>query len=315
MSPAHESSASRRSADSRRRSADSRRRSADSRRVDDEAARAPSCDSAENRPRATTCPRDTRRRRGTLGLRPPGRARADSRLSGFRCLGNERPINGPLFRGRGISAGGATGRSNGEPRVGTKRGLRLGMTPVFYGLKRAYYATLGLTRRTLRKMGLTAARMDMLYVIHKNKLSLTYQDSLWRTLGVCPSVVSRMLKRLEAIGYVKREVSTCDTRRRKVTLTTKGRAHILRAIRQFIGWGYAQLALESALAPHYWNSPWKMHVAVSRAEEFLDSVRLGFGDRAKDVYTDGLRDDQLPRATTLVLRWLDSPDLRPRRFT
>src|SRR5580693_3839905 len=137
------------------------------------------------------------------------------------------------------------------------------MHAVFFGLKRAYYATLGLTRRTLRKMGLTAARMDMLYVIHKKGRYPTPQGALWRTLGVCPSVVSRMLKRLEQMGYVERNVVTNDTRKRTVKLTTKGRARILRAI------------------------------------------RVAFGDRASHVvYTSGLRDDQLPRSTTLASRWV-----------
>jgi DNA-binding MarR family transcriptional regulator len=179
------------------------------------------------------------------------------------------------------------------------------MHPVFFGLKRAYYATLGLTRRTLGKMGLTAARMDMLYVIHKNGWRPTQQSSLWRTLGVCPSVVSRMLKRLEEMGYVRRDVVTCDTRCRKVTLTIQGRARILRAIRQFIGWGYAQLALHSALEPLHWHSEWRTHVAVSRAEEFLRLIRVAFGDRASlVVYANKLREDQLPRATTLVSGWV-----------
>ena len=179
------------------------------------------------------------------------------------------------------------------------------MHPVFFGLKRAYYANLGLTRRTLRKMGLTAARMDMLYVINKRGRYPTQQGALWRTLGVCPSVVSRMLKRLEEMGYVERDVITNDTRKRTVTLTTKGRARILRAIRQFIGWGYAQLALESAHEPDRWHSEWHAHVAVSRAEEFLRLIRLAFGDRASFVvYTSGMRDDQLPRATTLASRWV-----------
>jgi DNA-binding MarR family transcriptional regulator len=179
------------------------------------------------------------------------------------------------------------------------------MHPVFFGLKRAYYATLGLTRRTLRKMGLTAARMDMLYVIHKRGLYPTQQGALWRTLGVCPSVVSRMLKRLEEMGYVERDVVTNDTRKRTVTLTIKGRARILRAIRQFIGWGYARLVLHSVLEPERWASEWHTHVAVSRAEEFLRLIRLGFGDRASlVVYTNGLRDDQLPRETSLVSRWV-----------
>ena len=179
------------------------------------------------------------------------------------------------------------------------------MHPVFFGLKRAYYANLGLTRRTLGRMGLTAARMDMLHVIHKKGRYSTLQSQLSRTLGVCPSVVSRMLKRLEAMGYVKRDVVVTDTRKRAVMLTAKGRARILRAIRQFIGWGYAELALHSALEPDRWHSEWQTHVAVMRGEEFLRLIRVGFGDRASpDVYTSGLRDDQLPRATTLVSRWV-----------
>src|SRR5580693_7215045 len=161
------------------------------------------------------------------------------------------------------------------------------MHAVFFGLKRAYYATLGLTRRTLRKMGLTAARMDMLYVIHKKGRYSTLQGQLWRTLGVCPSVVSRMLKRLEEMGYVERDVVTNDTRKRTVRLTTKGRARILRAIRQFIGWGYARLALHSVLEPRRWHSEWHTHVAVSQLQEYLRSIRLGFGDRASlVVYSD-----------------------------
>ena len=110
---------------------------------------------------------------------------------------------------------------------------------------------------------------------------------------------------LEEMGYVERDFVTCDTRKRWVKLTTKGRARILRAIRQFIGWGYAQLALESALEPERWHSRWRAHVAVSQAEEFLRKVRLGFGDRASlVVYTSGLRDDRLPRAATLASRWV-----------
>ncbi|HSY24871.1 MAG TPA: MarR family transcriptional regulator [Polyangiaceae bacterium] len=180
------------------------------------------------------------------------------------------------------------------------------MHPVFFGLKRAYYATLGLTRRTLRKMGLTAARMDMLYVIHKRGRYSTEQGALWRTLGVCPSVVSRMLKRLEEMGYVERNVVTNDTRKRTVTLTTRGRARILRAIRQFIGWGYAQLALHSALEPHRWHSEWHTHVAVLKGIEFLRLIRVGFGDRATLVlYPDGVREKDPPRATSLVLRWVN----------
>jgi DNA-binding MarR family transcriptional regulator len=179
------------------------------------------------------------------------------------------------------------------------------MHPVFFGLKRAYYASLGLTRRTLGKMGLTAARMDLLYVIHKRGHYPAVQSQIWRTLGVCPSVVSRMLKRLEAMGYVRREVVRHNTRQRYVFLTTKGRASLLRALRQFIGWGYAELALRSVLEPTRWHSEWLTHVALERLREYLRLICDGFGDRAElNLYPDGVKELDPPRPTTLALRWV-----------
>lgn len=176
------------------------------------------------------------------------------------------------------------------------------MHAAFFGLKRAYYATLGLTRRTLHKMGLTAARMDLLYLVNKTRRGPTPQSALWRTLGVVPSVVSRMLKRLEEMNYVERKVDPYDKRERLVFLTVKGRARIRRAIRRFIQWGYAQLALHSVLEPVLWHSQWRTHVTVSRLLEFLRLIRVGFGDGASlVVYPYGSRGD--PRPTSLALNW------------
>ena len=179
------------------------------------------------------------------------------------------------------------------------------MHPLFFGMKRAYYASLGLTRRTLRRMGLTAARVDLLYVIHKSWRGIAHQRQLWRKLGVCPSVVSRMLKRLEAIGYVRRTVIPGSVRRKQVTLTTKGRATILRATRQFIGWGYAELVLRSVLEPYRWHSDWAVHVTFGQFREYLRLICEGFGDRADlGIYPDGVNEMDPPLPTALALRWV-----------
>ena len=179
------------------------------------------------------------------------------------------------------------------------------MHPVFFGMKRAYYASLGLTRKTLRLMGLTAARMDMLYVINKKPRGVIPQSQLWRTWGVCASVVSRMLKRLEALGYVRCRVIPGCVRRREVALTIKGRARILRAIRQFIGWGYAELVLRSVLEPYRWHSEWHVHVAIEQFREYLRLICVGFGDGADEcVYPDGVNEMDPPRPNTLALRWV-----------
>ncbi len=156
-------------------------------------------------------------------------------------------------------------------------------------------------------MGLTAARMDMLYVIHKSWQHSIYQSALWRKLGVCPSVVSRMLKRLTAIGYVRCVVAPGYVRKRRIFLTTKGRATILRAIRQFIGWGYAELVLRSVLLPYHWHSEWSVHVAFGQLGEYLRLICVGFGDRADlCLYPDGVNEMDPPLETSLAFRWVSS---------
>jgi DNA-binding MarR family transcriptional regulator len=168
------------------------------------------------------------------------------------------------------------------------------MHAVFFGLKRAYYATLGLTRRTLRRMGLTAARFDVLYALNRGSKSGTSQSNLRRQLGVCPSVVSRILKSMELLGYVRRERVGHDKRQLWVELTVKGRARILRGIRQFISWGYAQLALYSALEPDLWHIESQARLAVWRAETVLQRIRDAFGDTARLHYPWGT-EERMPR--------------------
>jgi len=160
------------------------------------------------------------------------------------------------------------------------------MHAVMFGCKRAYYATLRLTRRKLRKMGLTAARFDLLYAIHARGEWAPIQRDLRRSLGVCASVVSRMVKSLEKLGYVRRARAHYDRRQRVVSLTDCGRARIQRAIRRFITRGYAQLALESALvlgasASRGWDR-WDGLLALENAETVFRKLRDAFGDTWTD---------------------------------
>jgi DNA-binding MarR family transcriptional regulator len=158
------------------------------------------------------------------------------------------------------------------------------MHAVTFGLKRAFHSTLRLTRKTLGKMGLTAARFDLLFALHSRGKWGARQTELRRTLGVCPSVVSRMLKALELLGYIKRERSRGDMRQWWVTLTNKGRGRIQRGIRQFISWGYVQLALESVLVPHAPADSCEALAAVQNADGLLHLIREGFGDSADLFY-------------------------------
>jgi DNA-binding MarR family transcriptional regulator len=138
-------------------------------------------------------------------------------------------------------------------------------------------------------MGLTAARFDLLYLIR----SQTYwmpasQGDLHRILGVCRSVISRMLKSLEALGYVRRERCDYDGRRRVVSLTKVGRARILRGIRQFMTWGFVRLGLASVLVDEAARGAWwddgKALSALDDADAFFRKLRDGFGDTATLKY-------------------------------
>ena len=162
------------------------------------------------------------------------------------------------------------------------------MNQVMFGSKRAYYAILRLTREPLKKMGLTAARFDLMHAIYVRGEWPPLQSDLRRTLGVCASVVSRMLKSLEELGYITKERPIEDARQWRVWLTELGRARIKRAIRQFLGWGIAQLALVSALVAGGSRGPWwhpaQSKAALDNAATVFDRLRDAFGDEATRKY-------------------------------
>ena len=122
------------------------------------------------------------------------------------------------------------------------------MNAIFFGLKRAYHGTLRIARSTLRLLGLTAARLDMLYAIYLKTPLKILQSTLRRTLGVSSPTTSRMLASLEELGLVHRSRVAGDGRQRWVELTVAGRASIQHASWMMIRAGQAQLAVDSALS-------------------------------------------------------------------
>jgi DNA-binding MarR family transcriptional regulator len=169
------------------------------------------------------------------------------------------------------------------------------MHTIFFGLKRSHHATLRLTRAELANMGLTAARFDLLYAVKQNRSGVT-QSALRKLLGVCRATVSKMLKSLEQLGFVKRRHSTLDRRRKVVELTTIGKQRISRACREFMRSGWAQLAVDSALGAegqmYRWYDADDCREATSLLESLLGYIRKAFGDRAKLVYPWGLTDTE-----------------------
>ena len=160
------------------------------------------------------------------------------------------------------------------------------MHTVFFGLKRAHHATLGLTRHMLKRLGLTAARFDMLYALKDSRLGML-QSKLRRLLGVSRTTVSRMLASLEQLGMLTRKPSWSDRRTREVLLTPRGRATIVFAHRRLTRSGWAQLALDSALGTngaYRWYRDGDSTKATALIDGLLGQVRRVFGDRATLVY-------------------------------
>jgi MarR family transcriptional regulator, organic hydroperoxide resistance regulator len=164
-----------------------------------------------------------------------------------------------------------------------ERTAGVAMNTTFFGLKRAFHGTLRLTRRALARLGLTAARFDLLYVVLKEGEPMVQRD-LQEALGVTAATVSRMLGSLEELGLLQRQPLEEDRRYRSITLTKAGRQCIRRALVHFIRSGYARLALDSALCPDDWYD----RLACSRASFALDRtlqrVRDAYGDVATTDY-------------------------------
>jgi DNA-binding MarR family transcriptional regulator len=170
------------------------------------------------------------------------------------------------------------------------------MHAIFFGLKRAFHSTLRVTRRMLTRIGLTAARFDMLFALpHEGRRvgDGMWQSELRRQLGVSRPTVSRMLASLEELGLVLRNRDSKDRRQVFVALTEAGKALIRNAERIFIRSGYIQLAVDTALGAEAAGAPatsngWYDEFGCLKESEalgdVLDKVRSEFGDFAQLVY-------------------------------
>jgi len=117
----------------------------------------------------------------------------------------------------------------------------------------------------------------------------TRQSDLRRTLGVTASVVSRMLRSLEALGWVRRTRAYSDRRQREVTLTEPGRTRILTAYRTLFR-AAQRLVQEAICFGLHWDRNARFwHMAT--LEQYLDGMRRHYGDIASLYYPWGHPDD------------------------
>jgi DNA-binding MarR family transcriptional regulator len=173
------------------------------------------------------------------------------------------------------------------------------MNAIFFGLKRAFHGTLRVTRSMLARLGLTAARFDLLYALPRKRDSRSgmLQSKLRAQLGVSRPTVSRMLASLEELGIVHRQRDVRDRRQVCVSLTRRGHALIRRAKGIFIRSGLIQLVLDTALGADATGNLWydEMHCLVAREtlDGLLGRVRREYGDFAKLHYPSWHPEDSL----------------------
>jgi DNA-binding MarR family transcriptional regulator len=163
------------------------------------------------------------------------------------------------------------------------------MNAHFFGTKRAFHAILRITRKPLRSLGLTAARYDLLYAIFGRRCGarpekLTRRQSdLRRELGVHKSVVSRMLRSLEVIGFVARtRPTTGDKREREVRLTRSGLERIRDAFRCLERASKRLLCMAICFGQRADLEARLHHMGTYDA--YLSAIRGTFGDTARLDY-------------------------------
>ncbi len=154
------------------------------------------------------------------------------------------------------------------------------MNRVNFWHKRAHWAGVKWSNHLLAKLGLTAARFDVLYAMD-NHGGIVEQSTLRQELGVARSTMSVVVRRLEELGFV-----TVERRGRGrtafVALTQMAVAAFRAAIGDFLS--VVQLAYETILAFH--RTPYNAMLEVAGYADRIEGVARELGDRAEHVYDD-----------------------------
>jgi DNA-binding MarR family transcriptional regulator len=155
-----------------------------------------------------------------------------------------------------------------------------------FAFKRAHYTSLRLGRKYAARFGLTPARFDMLYAIRRDKNRS--QAFLARTLGVAGVTVSRMLRKLEALGFVHRSAfGWPDRRAKRVRLTNLGRRHLQLVLRK-LKRRSMQFAFMRAI---FCQKGFSRFLALDDFHSLVSRINERLGDRASLRYPTWHPDD------------------------
>lgn len=172
------------------------------------------------------------------------------------------------------------------------------MHQIAFELKRGHLKTVAYGEKAMRGVdGMTAARFDLLCLLRQKSIlgggpPLTTgisQRELWQRLDLDKSTVSKMLCRLEEMGWVRRTRPTerRDWRSKKVFVTALGLQRIAKAMRIIFRertlLGYFERIFKNV-------RPWKYKHVVEGLFEVCETIELiadCFGDRSLVWYDYG----------------------------
>jgi DNA-binding MarR family transcriptional regulator len=122
---------------------------------------------------------------------------------------------------------------------------------VAFAIKRAYLRGLSVARPVAESVGLTPARFDLLYALYGRYDNARAQSELRRLLDVARPTVSRMVRRLEELGFVTRTRHYGDRRTLLVRFTAWGLRRFDRALRVVLGFAPLEWAYQCAFASDF----------------------------------------------------------------
>lgn len=167
---------------------------------------------------------------------------------------------------------------------------------IMFALKRAHLMTVAAGQKAVEKVeGMTPARFDLLCLLRQASLILPtgfgrgmWQEAIYTRLALHPSTISKMLKRLEEMGWIRRVRDPDDGRRRIVYFTELGFRRTWQAMRRiFRGRIFLKEfeSLCSAIAP----TGHPLH-SVAKVLTMTRHLATYFGDFSTVHYNYGLGD-------------------------
>jgi DNA-binding MarR family transcriptional regulator len=154
------------------------------------------------------------------------------------------------------------------------------MDSTMFSVKRAFLRTVSFGRQALEPFGLTPARFDLMFLLRDNPYRP--QGDLWKILGLHPSTVSKMLKRLDQLNLVWRNGDPEDERRTLCRLSPDGEKALEAAIAELVANGAIEAFVADSIGGNRLEC--KRSVAVLNLQEGLLRLRRQFLDSARLLY-------------------------------